>query len=309
MRARSGAVAILAIILANQPGLPAQRPAPIPSLAHVLARAAAYVTAYGETMSLVIGTEHYSQWLWGESSPLPQVRMLVSEYAIVRVDDDWLGFRDVQEVNGKKVGDRGDRLQRLFLDYPRAAVRDGRRIADESARYNLGPVLRNLNTPTMALICLQSNHQYRFKFKKIGETTAAGETVWIVHYEERQKPTIVRTPEGKDSPATGTFWIDPSDGRVLKTQMQLNIEMAGVSPGAGALSATRTSRAHSVRGPASVTVTYQHDAHLDFLVPAEMLETYEVSYASPDQMDKISCRAIYSDFRRFQTDTRWSVPK
>ena len=125
----------------------------------MLTRAAAYVTAYGETMSLVIGTEHYSQWLWGESSPLPQVRMLVSEYAIVRVDDDWLGFRDVQEVNGKRVGDRGDRLQRLFLDFPRAAVRDGRRIADESARYNLGPVLRNFNTPTMALICLQSNHQ------------------------------------------------------------------------------------------------------------------------------------------------------
>ena len=133
-----------------------------------------------------------------------------------------------------------------------------------------------------------------------------------MHYEERQKPTIVRTPEGKDRPATGTFWIDPSDGRVLKTHMQLDMEIriSGVSPGTGAaISATRTSRAHSVPGSASVTVTYQHDAHLGFLVPAEMLETYEVSHARTDQMDKISCRAIYSDFRRFQTDTRWSVPK
>lgn len=267
-------------------------------------------------MSLVIGTEHYSQWLVEEARALPQVRMLVSEYAIVRVNDDWLGFRDVQEVNGKRVEDRGDRLQRLFLEVPGEAVRDGRRIADESARYNLGPVLRNFNTPTMALICLQSNHQERFKFKKVGETTAAGENVWIVQFEERQKPTIVRSPEGRDRPAKGTFLIVPSDGRVVKTHMEIVIEtrISGVSPATGAdISATRISRARTVRGSASVTVEYKRDAHLGFLVPGEMLETYEVPhagrYAVTDQMDKISCRATYSDFRRFQTDTRWSVPK
>ena len=42
-----------------------------------------------------------------------------------------------------------------------------------------------------------------------------------VTFAERQHPTIIRTKQGKDMPVKGTAWIDPTEGRVLKTNFQI----------------------------------------------------------------------------------------
>ena len=63
-----------------------------------------------------------------------------------------------------------------------------------------------------------------------------------------------------------------------------------------------------VNSSASVTVTYKTNAALGFLVPDEMLETYEGpwkdSLSSAEGTSKINCRATYSDFKRFDTANR-----
>jgi len=58
-------------------------------------RAGRYLVEYGEQMSLVIGVERYAQWMQKEDFVSPVTRQLVSEFALARVKDDWLGFRDV----------------------------------------------------------------------------------------------------------------------------------------------------------------------------------------------------------------------
>jgi hypothetical protein len=105
-------------------------------------------------------------------------------------------------------------------------------------------------------------------------------------------------------PLKGEAWIDPTDGRVLKTHMQIDSEMR-VS------TTTRTDLGEKVKTSASITVTYAHDVKLQILVPVEMLETYEApmrsAFTGDDNMTKVNCRATYSDFKRFETSGRLIV--
>ena len=68
-----------------------------------------------------------------------------------------------------------------------------------------------------------------------------------------------------------------------------------------------------MQSTASITVTYKYDPQLKILLPAEMRETYEGPRANAlsdeDGYTKITCRATYADFRRFETGTKVSVPK
>ena len=94
--------------------------------------------------------------------------------------------------------------------------------------------------------------------------------MWTVEYEERDKPTIVRSPRGENRAAKGRFWIDPSNGSVLISEMIVN--------GGGVI--------------ATVTVSYQSEPLLGFLVPVEMRESY-LRY--PERM---TGRAEYGQFRQ-----------
>ena len=290
---------VLALLLLAAPASAQSRP---PSLTRVMERVARYVESYGEQMLAVVGTERYVQWFDTIEIGHTQVtRELTSEFALVRAQDDWVGFRDVYEVDGTPVRDRQDRLLRVFSDSPSTAYAEGRRIADESARYNIGTVQRNINTPTMALYFVRATQQERSTFKKSGEERLGGQLVWRISWRETHTPTVIRSPGGANIPASGAFWVDPADGRVCKT----HIEVQTTQPG-------RRSRLSS-----SVTVTYGLDSRLGLLVPLEMRESYTGMMARPDDVPgagnegpmEIGGRATYSDYRRFETSGRVIVPK
>ena len=76
--------------------------------------------------------------------------------------------------------------------------------------------------------------------------------MWTIEYQERQRPTVIRTPGGGRMPARGRFWIDPATGAVLISE--LVTEGRGVS--------------------ATITVSYQSEPLMGFLVPVEMRESY-----------------------------------
>jgi hypothetical protein len=130
------------------------------TLAQVLDRLGQYVDRYGERMAVVVGMERYTQ----RDSGSRNTRELVSEIALLQVRGDWVGYRDVFQANGIAIPDRQSRLRRLFEQSPSSAVEEGRRIADESARYNLGRIIRNFNIPTAALFFLQTANLQRFRF-------------------------------------------------------------------------------------------------------------------------------------------------
>jgi hypothetical protein len=106
---------------------------------------------------------------------------------------DWLQYRDVFEVDGQPVRDRTDRLTRLFLDPSASSAGQIARIRDESARYNIGDILRNLNVPTFALTFLVPANQPRFKFRRTKERipATAGDYSEATSARAAQKAAVV----------------------------------------------------------------------------------------------------------------------
>ena len=99
----------------------------------VVEQASKYVTTFVSRFSHVVAEERYIQdSTSGQKLPsgmmyyLPgQHRELVADFLLVKTVDTtgWLAFRDVFEVNGTAVRDRGDRLAKLFVESARHARR------------------------------------------------------------------------------------------------------------------------------------------------------------------------------------------
>ena len=262
-----------------------------PSLDDVLKRSAAYVEEFRKQLSEIVAEETYRQEIVnigriGMGVSGITARTLRSDFLLVKPPDAdrHVELRDVFEVDGTMVRDRRPRLEALIVD-PAASMRIGE-IIKESARYNIGRVERTINTPLMALMFLDRNRQPRFQFKHAAKPqpvfpdahdTAINESpvfrvsteMWAVEYQERRRDTIIRAPNGDDRPAHGRFWINPTNGSVLISEL--------VVDGGGVI--------------ATVTVSYQTEPLMGFLVPIEMRESYVA------RSERTSGHAIYSKFR------------
>jgi hypothetical protein len=265
-----------------------------PLIEPVLTRLAAYLADYSQQFANVVAEEDYQQrveisskdWM-GER----RLRRLRSDLLLVRVPgpDTWMPFRDVFEVDGRRVRDRDERLQKLFLEWPATALQDARRLADEGARFNIGPVYRNFNLPTLPLMFFTPERMTGFSFQRRGEESIEGARTWRIDYQEVRRPTVMgvlaenqRDSKG-DMPASGSLWIDPLTGRVLQTRV--HVDVGGYQ--------------------FDSTVTYRRSETLGIWVPFEMRELYRGG--GPD----IYGRAVYKDFRLFlvTTDEKFGPPK
>lgn len=198
----------------------AQGSAREPSLDQILQRVGRYVAAYGEQAALIVASEKYTQWVTAADGRTFQPRNLTAEFAVVKTADPigWVGFRDVINVNGQAIGNHGDRLQRLLADV-NGDVSEARRISDESARYNIGPISRNFNVPTTTLFFFRPANLSRFSFKRKGTRTIDGAETVAIQFVEKKRPTMVMTRAGKDVPAEGMLWVLPEDGTIVRTQV------------------------------------------------------------------------------------------
>ena len=292
-KARQAAILTLALVAA--PPLAAQEP----SLKAVMQRAGVYVAEFRRQLSSMVSEESYVQEVRplaarpARTSPSTIRRELRSDFLLVwpAGADRYVEFRDVFEVDGKPVRDRQQRLTALLLDRSPAAGPGIQRIIDESARYNIGTIERNVNTPTLPLLFLEPGNQPRFRFKRVSDHAPAitrtpreasanftiATEVWVVEYEEVQRKTLIRTSTGRDIPARGRFWIEPATGRVLMSEL--------------------TADSSAVR--ATIDVSYQSEPLLGYLVPIEMRERYEGRRDST----LIEGNATYGNFRQFQVRT------
>src|SRR5262245_22125623 len=120
-----------------------------PDAARVLERAGTYVARFVETFSNIVATERYTQEvstearvgsLNGSATTARTRRDLRSEFLLLKVGGplEWRPFRDVFEVDGRVVRERDDRLARLFHTPSADAYEQAARIAQESARHNIG---------------------------------------------------------------------------------------------------------------------------------------------------------------------------
>lgn len=192
-----------------------------PALADVLQRMGRYVSGYGEQAALLVAVERYTQRMATDDDSAFRPRQLAAEVALVRTQDGrWIGFRDVVEVDGRKIPDRRDRLLRL-LSRQDGNVDEARRISDESARFNVGPVQRNFNVPTTVLFFFRPESQRRFSFTRGAVKTVDGVTVWVLDFVETGRPTLMVTRAGKDVPCAGSVWVVPTDGTIVRTRLRL----------------------------------------------------------------------------------------
>jgi len=281
------------------------------TLARVLDRAATYVADFERQLSGIVAEERYVQEVkaFARRSGCPAsgtymailscrgqlttpMRLeLKSDLLLVQsaATRKWVQFRDVFEADGVSVRDRHERLTRLFLDESAASRNQVGAILKESARYNIGDIQRNINTPVFALQILEQSNQPRFKFKRSNDRVPDGVKkepavpgafrtsieVWAIEYEEKQPGTIIRTTDYRDLPSRGRFWIEPDTGRVLISEL--------------------VARNRTVHG--TVDVSYQSEPLLGLLVPIEMRERYDDIRGA-----RIEAVATYGRFRQFQVN-------
>lgn len=245
----------------------------------MVARLERYVAGYEAELANVVAEETYRQTV-SQSARESQTRTLRSDYALTPAADRnvWVGYRDTFEVDGLPVRDREARLQRLLAG---GAFAQAQRITEQNARFNLGSDLlpRTINVPTFALELLQPRYRDRFSRRRKGADSIDGRTGWLVEFRERDRPTIVRTPEGRDQPSRLLVLVDASNGQVLRTTVTWE------------------------RVDGAVTVIYGSVPAISVLVPVRMSERYTTRNQA-----QIEGEAEYSNYRQFQTSGRVISP-
>lgn len=263
--------------------------APQPDVKTLLRHAAEYAVEYHDRFTALVAEEEYVQRT-GPDPHRPYVgrsfvekeRTLRSEYVIVRDyagAGSWVAVRDVFEVDGTPVTAERGRLHDLLQDTTRPLAQRLRELADLEAKYNIGDVYRTINVPTLPLEFLLPDRQPRFRFKNAGPATLHSATVSRVSFDERERPTIIRSPAGRDVVSRGTFWLDPGTGAVMRSELR-------VTPTFGAAL------------EAVIVVDYTRNDRFDMLLPDDMNEIY-ITHG-----DRIDGHATYSNYRRFETDVR-----
>ena len=317
MRAFLSAAAIVAALasglgLARAPQPEVQRSDP--ALAAVLERVGAWITRFERDFSSVVAEERYVQLLkpwfgvprsskdeseleWRDevgttlpnrpNAPLRR-RQLRSDVLLVQAAGErWLSYRDVFEVDGRPVRNREERIKRLFLSEQADDKEQLRRITNESARYNVGGLIRNFNIPTFPLIAAQPGNQGRFRFDRRKDEPIDGVTYGVVEFKEQASPAIVRTPNGQDVPIEGRLWVDVDSGRIVRARVEIDNRWANLR---------------------SVIETTYVDHEETGVVPGSMWEWYRTTQLTLTGGERatdtyVECLATYANFRRFTVET------
>jgi VWFA-related protein len=267
-----------------------------PRLAEILSRAGRYVQEYERTFRALVAEEIYTQWVGLGKESTEDIgmrkRVLKSDlvFTILPGPLPWASFRDVYEVDGQKVHDRQARLENLFVSGSNpSAVEQANAILHESARYNLGGARRTVNIPTLPLLFLHPSNQARFRFELKGRRRLHDREGIEVRLKETALPTLVSGGTSGDLPATGSFWVAPDTGMVLRSEVTFEFPPH--------------------RATAWVAVDYRPEPGLNIWVPAEMREIYQdlpdASWA--EFIEPIETTAKYSNYRRFSVTTNEGV--
>jgi hypothetical protein len=252
-------------------------PEPVGAIGTLLRKAGDYVVRYEEAFRNVLAVEdsdqqydevvrktsfarkpdgHVTAHYAGDTRRT--TRKLRSEIAFAMLPGPvpWTAFREVFEVDGRAVGERG-RFERLFRESPSSGVQPALAISRDSHRYGLGFPNRGASVPTMALAFLHPDNRDRFTFEPRSRRAKSGNAAEVA-FTEVGRPTLTLDGAGADLPARGRLLLREDDGAVLRTEVEFR--SAG-------------SNGRSLR----VTTEYRPDSGLALLAPAEMKEVYETA--------------------------------
>jgi hypothetical protein len=253
-----------------------------PELSAVLDMAAQYVARYEDReLGNLLVAESYLQTVITYGGVQHTTRLQTDgDFLILAIGQDRVGLRIVNRVNGNPVQKKQTSFEEA-LGNPSLGVTE--RIAavqKESTRYNIGAINRTINVPTFALKVARKTEAARFSFSKKGEKEVSGKKTWQIEFQERRGPTLTHGVHGESLLSSGTLWIEPSTGRILKTEMHVENPFA------------------DQEAKATITTTYKENNVLKILVPATMEERYTA------EVTTVSCVANYSKYRSFNVDVK-----
>lgn len=267
-----------------------------PSVREVVARAGAAAERFGQVLQGVVARESYVQTIrpWTGTPPARpaegtalETRHLLSSLLLVHDPaTPWQLHRDVLAVDDVAVGNRQDHLARLFADPLVDARTRLRRVTEDSARYNLGHITRNINVPTFPLIILHPTHRERFRFSDRGRMREDGVDVRLVAVREKGRPRVVQGDRFRDVELQGLLAVDEETGELVR---------ASVKPRAGDLRSL-------------LEVTFGRVPGMPVRVPVRLWEWYWV-HDVPERDRYVEGAATYDDFRRYTTDVSAPVVK
>lgn len=270
-------VAALAVVTAAAALTSAAQVAP-----DLLVRVRSFAAQYQREAPSLVAEERYRQNVTYRRG-LPEHREMTSELVMVRLSGSsgWVSLRDVLVVDKRPIRDREERLLNLLRSPDASAFAQASKLAEESARFNLGRTTRTMNVPDIALEYLQPQHAGRIVFEVPRKDSIDSLSVVAFRFRERVGPTIIRNTAGGDLLADGRVWADPGSGAIVRTELVVR---------------DRTSTGRC-------TVDFQIDPRLGIRVPVKMTERYVADG------EDVSAVATYSNFRRFAVSTAEKVAK
>ena len=262
-----------------------------PDADELVRRASGYIDWYDREMTSVVAEERYRQEL--TSVPSGRVtRELVSEIGWLRLEglDDAIAVRDVLKVDGRATA--GEHSLRSLLENPAAAAESMvAKLLAQSAAHNLGAESRNINFPTFPLVYLRHRHAQRSRWR----VTAREGPRTVLEFEERGRPTIVRSAEGEHLRGQGRFWIDEDSGRVERCEVRVSGLRHRIGSRDRVPTASHESRVTFVEAPA-----------VTLWVPSIMTDVFQSGTGRATL--RIAGEATYSNYRRFRTGARLVSP-
>lgn len=248
----------------------------------LLRRAGRTVLAYQTELPRLVATERYVQ-----RTGVGVERHLVSEFGWVSSPSlpDLIGVRDVTAVDGVVLGARDTGLAELLRTNGAITTADASRLLEESARYNLGDGFRNLNLPTVAFFFLHPDNQPRFKWSV---TTSGDAALLTVGFDERERPTIIRTGSGGAVLSRGTATVERDTGIVRETELRLSFDDVKYQI-----------VTHFAPVP-TLGLTLPASFDEEFITPGDVMSGRHLRAFTV----LLRGHATYDNYRRFQTDGR-----
>ena len=265
------------------------QPVDAPPVRDILVRVAEYVGQFEKNFALALSDERYEQIVFVDTASVAATRVMDSEMRFVWLPHErlWLAARNPRIVDGAPVADSAGQLERAVRGSEAEQQARLRRIRDESAKYNIGPIRRNFSDPTFPLQFAAARLQSRFRWTVAARERTNGVEAWRLDYEEIARPALVQR-QRVSLPSSGSIWVDVATGAIVRTRLYISDD--------------------GTRVRANLEVDYRFEPKLEVWVPARMSEIY--SQTRPRgrtglvREDRIRCQATYSNYRRFDATVR-----
>ena len=256
-------------------------------------RAAEYVAEYQRDLIAIVADEAYVQDVRSQIPAVPGAPLSRSTtgevfFIFTAHPRGWMAIRDVQTVDGVAASERTN-VREILRTLPVTQV--GEQMRSYNARYNIGRITRNINEPTLALLSLDEAHRSRFHFATKKREDADGHALIWLAFQERERPTLIRSVEGRPVFMKGELLVEMANGRIWQSRLTATVEGVKVE----------------------LATEYRFDQRLGLMLPIVFRELYErgkpaaqarMQTPGAPPYEQIACEAKYSNFRRFEVLSR-----